>query len=56
MSAVGEEEDDNMEKYITLGCRSPQIIDSAQFMLASLDKFVNSMAKHGEDGFTISRA
>ena len=62
MSAVGEEEGrmtcipNNMEKYITFSLRTLQFIDSAQFMLASLDKLVNSKAKDGVDGFAISRA
>ena len=62
MSAVGEDEGkmtcipNNMENYITFSLRSLQFIDSAQFMLASLDKLVNSMAKDGHDGVRIIRA
>ena len=62
MSVVGDEEGkmtcipNNMKKYITFSVRNLQFIDSAQFMLASLDKLVNSMAKDGHDGFRISRA
>ena len=40
----------------TFSLRSLQFIGSVQFMLASLDKLVNSMAKDGVEGFVISRA
>ena len=60
-SAVGVEEGkmtcipNNMEKYIMFSLRRLQFIDSAQSMLASLGKLVNSMAKDGVEGFAISR-